>query len=334
MGCYGCGVQGSPYRLVERLGGTRADVWLAVVEGLEGFRRPVVLKRVPHSDPQGIQDLRREAQITARLHHPNLIAALDLFEAPREVVLALEHVLGVDARELARPVPWSTAARIVGDAAQGMAHVHDLRDGRGRPLGVAHGDLTIANLMISGSGHTKVIDFGIARRAGDAHDRQVVHGTRGFLSPEQAAGQPIDWRSDVFSLGRVFAHLMTPRGGFQQTYVGAASSTSGLDAPETVKALLRRMLAVEPGRRPRMQEVADLLEPVASQYGADARAVASFVRSGSLERLEARRQRLAAHVELPDLDELLPLGEPSDEQLHTRLDELGEPTEIDGPRRG
>jgi len=161
-----------------------------------------------------------------------------------------------------------------------------------------------------------------------------VHGTHGYLSPEQARGEAIDWRSDVFSLAMVLVQMMSPKGGFDQTFVGAASRAAQLEAPQTVKALLRRMLSVEAARRPRMSEVADLLDPVASQYGGDARAVARFLRSGSFEQLEARRRRVAEHVETTDVDQLLPLGgEAGEEMSVTRLDDLSaEPTEVDvGP---
>lgn len=328
-------MQGSTYRPVERLGGTRADVWLAVVEGLNGFRRPVVLKRAPLSDAEGLRDLFREAAIAARVSHPNVVGALDLFEAPRELVLVLEHVLGVDARELARPVPWPVAARIADDAARGLAHVHGLRDARGQSLKIVHGDVSASNLMISEHGHTLVTDFGIARSVDDDARGELVQGTRGFLSPEQARGQSIDERSDVFSLAQVLVHLLSPPGGFEHTYVGAAARAARVEAPPAVKQLLKRMLAVEAARRPRMSEVADLLGPVASQYGGDDRAVARFVRSGSLERLEERRARVAKAIESAGIDELLPLG-PDDAEEHslTRIDELGDPTEVDlGPSR-
>ncbi|MGE0786782.1 MAG: serine/threonine-protein kinase [Sandaracinaceae bacterium] len=322
-------MQGARCRAVERLGGTRADVWLGVVAGLNGFRRPVVLKRAPVSDPDGVRDLFREASIAMRLTHPNVVAALDLFEAPRELVLALEHVLGVDARELARPAPWPVAARIVCDAARGLDYVHELRDGHGRALRIVHGDVSIANLVISELGYTKVTDFGIARTATDTARQDVVHGTRGFLSPEQARGEAIDARSDVFALGQVFVHLAMSRGAFDSTFVGAAARAASLEAPPAVTELLKRMLAVEPARRPRMRDVVDLLDPVAAQSGGDQRAVAQFVRSGSLERLEARRRALANAIE-PPAGALFPLAHEGPEEVSlTGLDEVGEPTEVD-----
>lgn len=323
-------MNGSAYRPVERLGGTRADVWLGVVDGLDGFRRPVVLKRAPVTDPMGVSDLFREARVASRLSHPHVVGALDLFEAPRELVLVLEHVHGVDARELPLPLPWPVAGRVLAEAALGLSHVHELRDFGGRPLGFVHGDVSPSNLMIAEHGATRVCDFGIARTGADVTSKrsEVVHGTRGFLSPEQARGQSIDWRSDVFSLAMVGVHLLTPPGGFQQTYVGAASRAAQVDAAPPVRTLLKRMLAVEAARRPKMSEVADLLDAAAGQAGGDVRAVASFLRSSCPRTLTARRERLAQHVEVDRLAGLLPLAEGGDEPSLTRLDDF-EPTEVD-----
>ena len=77
----------------------------------------------------------------------------------------------MDARELPRPVPWPVASRIACDAARGLSHVHELRDPRGRPLGIVHADVSISNLLIGEIGHTRVTDFGIARTARDGRCR-------------------------------------------------------------------------------------------------------------------------------------------------------------------
>jgi serine/threonine-protein kinase len=218
-----------PYVLVRRLAkGGMAEIFLARKEGPEGFARDLVVKRIlPHlsEDPELMAMFREEARIVARLGHPNVVHVYDFGEVGGTAYLVMELVRGVDLRALIvrareqamaarRPgaVPMHHAAKILSHVCEGLAHAHDLSDARGRPLGLVHRDVTPSNVLLGFEGAVKVADFGVAKlQRGRKEITRVgmVRGKSAYLSPEQARGESLDRRSDLFNVGILLFEVLT-----------------------------------------------------------------------------------------------------------------------------
>jgi serine/threonine-protein kinase len=213
-----------PYLLVERIGeGGMAEVFLAKVFGSEGFVRTLVIKRMRADtarSPELVRMFTDEAKITALLDHPNVVRVIDFGHVGGRPFIALEYLEGMDLAAVMRalrPAGISLrgplVARIALDIARGLDHAHTARDRRDRPCAIVHRDVNPANIMLLRTGGVKVLDFGVAKAAEhlsreDTETRRV-RGKLGYVSPEQAMGEPLDGRSDLFSLGVTMWELLT-----------------------------------------------------------------------------------------------------------------------------
>jgi len=224
------------YRLLERLGqGGMAEVFKAKSYGVEGFEKVVVIKRIlpelAESD-QFVEMFIHEAKLAVRLSHANVVQVFDLGIAPGTVVgsmpsadayyMAMEYVSGLDlATLLARcrrqqvQIPVEMAVYVAAEVAKGLDHAHRRRDEQNQPLNIVHLDVSPQNVLLSLEGEVKVTDFGIAKAVGvleptgieDTRARQLK-GKFGYMSPEHAEGEPVDARSDLFSLGTVLYEML------------------------------------------------------------------------------------------------------------------------------
>ncbi len=223
------GVPLGPYVLVKRLArGGMAEIFLARKEGPDGFSRDLVVKRMlPHLSADGqFQALfREEARIVARLNHPNVVGVYDFGEDDETSYLVMELVRGVDLRGLVAraamdafqngrsgALPPHHAAKILSLVCEGLAHAHSLTDG-GHPVGLVHRDVTPSNVLVSFEGAVKVVDFGVAklqrRSRREATQVGMVRGKHAYLSPEQARGESLDARSDLFNVGILLYESVT-----------------------------------------------------------------------------------------------------------------------------
>jgi serine/threonine-protein kinase len=209
------------YELLRKIAsGGMGQVFLAREHGT-GFERLVVLKLIlPHlaEDDEFLTMFLEEAGLVARLTHPHLITILDLLEIEGRHCLAMEYVQGDDLRRLdkfsraqGKPLPVGLILRIIADAAAGLDYAHQARDAQGRPLRLVHRDVSPQNILVGFDGGVKVIDFGVAKAATSSQNTAtgVLKGKYPYMSPEQANGQPIDARSDLFALGVVMWELLT-----------------------------------------------------------------------------------------------------------------------------
>jgi serine/threonine protein kinase len=212
------------YQLLSRLAvGGMAEVYLARQGELSGFKTLVVVKKVlPHLavKPDFIAMFLDEARIASMLDHPNIVRITEVGRVGDEYYLAMELVQGKPLAAMLQhgekaktPIPHALAALLVSNAAAGLHHAHQLTDAAGNSLYLVHRDVSPQNIMVSFEGSVKVIDFGIARALGRLGDTNSgsLKGKLGYMAPEQARGEPVDARADIFSLGVVLWECVAGR---------------------------------------------------------------------------------------------------------------------------
>lgn len=209
-----------------------AEVFKAKSFGVEGFEKVLVIKRILPKlaeHPKFVDMFVHEAKLAVRLSHANIVQVFDLgrVEDPAGEVpsyfIAMEYVPGLDlATVLARcrrqklAIPFGMAVFLAAEVAKALDHAHRRRDEHGRSLGIVHRDISPQNILLSWEGEVKVTDFGIAKAkdsiieeaTGDTRAGRV-RGKLAYMSPEQAKAEPVDGRSDLFSLGTVLYEMLT-----------------------------------------------------------------------------------------------------------------------------
>ncbi|MDC0745775.1 serine/threonine protein kinase [Polyangium mundeleinium] len=210
------------YRFIASLGhGGMADVYLAVVPGPAGFNKLQVVKRLRRDyveDPDHVEMFLDEARLAARLSHPNVVQTYEVSESDGEYFMAMEYLEGqpfnrIISRAKKDPPPPGLLFRIVADALAGLHYAHELTDYDGTPLHIVHRDASPHNVLVTYDGHTKILDFGIAKsevRSGETRTG-IVKGKVAYMAPEQARCKPLDRRADVFVLGIVLWEIATGR---------------------------------------------------------------------------------------------------------------------------
>src|SRR5436189_687271 len=218
----------SRYRPVEMIGkGAMGEVWLADDLMLE---RRVALKflTASPSDIGAVDRLTSEARSAAALDHPFICKIYEVAEIERRPCIVMEYVAGetLERRLRRGPVPVPEALRFAEEIAEALEAAHKRR--------LVHRDLKPANVMLTDGDHVKVMDFGLATRLPLHLERQtgsepgntdgstrMLEGTPAYMSPEQAAGQPVDRRSDIFSFGVLLYELVSGIQPFRRLSVGA-----------------------------------------------------------------------------------------------------------------
>jgi serine/threonine-protein kinase len=267
-------MQVGKYQLIRELAvGGMAEVFLARTAGPMGFEKQLVLKRIlPHlaRDPAFIQMFLSEATLAARLTHPNIVQIFDFGESDGSYYLAMEYIDGPSLRTLldhslwrGGPLPPVPCARIIASACEGLAFAHDFRDpATGKPLNIVHRDISPDNILVSRQGAVKVVDFGIAKAAGQQHRTQtgMIKGKLAYMPPEQVRNAVLDGRVDVYALGVVFYELLTGRRPFNADSdvalmhailfeQPAPAAQLKPDLPEAVLRILERAMAKDRDQR-------------------------------------------------------------------------------------
>jgi eukaryotic-like serine/threonine-protein kinase len=252
----------SHYRIEERIGaGGMGEVYRAYDERL---RRTVALKTLPAefmSDPRRLQRFQQEAFAASRLNHPNIVTIFETLRADGADLIAIEYVEGQTLREMLtnpltgkpRKLPVGVALDVAAQVAAALQAAHT--------AWIIHRDVKPENIMVRSDGLVKVLDFGIAKLS-EERDVELasgpdfppgstmtipgaVLGTTSYMSPEQARGEPLDGRTDIYSLGVVLHEMVTGERRF-----GAA-------VPKPLDRVLRRML--DPDRDRRYASAGELL---------------------------------------------------------------------------
>jgi len=200
------------YRIVEKIGsGGMGDVYLA--EDTKLNRRVALKFLSPHlcQDEACRQRFEREAQAAAKLDHPNIVTVYEVGEFQGRPFFAMQHVAGQSLRELikAKELPIERVTELAIQICEGLHKAHQ--------SGIVHRDVKPANILIDADGRAKILDFGLASVAGTDHLTKTgsTLGTIGYMSPEQAKGEEVDQRSDIFSLGVVLYEMITSKSPFK-----------------------------------------------------------------------------------------------------------------------
>jgi serine/threonine protein kinase len=299
------------YELLRPLArGGMAELFLARRRGPGGVEKRVVIKRVRRervTDSRFIEMFVREARLSMSFAHKNIVPVFDFGRAGEELFLVMEFVDGVDLGAALARVPEGAAppdpliAAFIGEeACQALAYVHEAV-GLATGAAVIHRDVSPSNVLLSYSGEVKLLDFGLATSETEIGR---VRGTPSYMAPEQARGEPLDPRADVFALGVVLWEILAGR----RLYAG--------DGPAEVLALARQAkvppLEEDRGPAPLRQiiERATRADPVARF--ADARAMQVALDEFLVDARAARERRTPAHQLLADwVRGLFPPAEPA-----------------------
>ena len=213
-----------PYTLKQRFaGGGMAEIYLAETTGPGGFTKPLIIKTIHQAytdDKRFVSMFTLEAKILSSLTHGHIVPIFDFGNVDGTWYLAMEFIDGVDTatlfdvcREQGYVIPLEIALHIGVGTAAGLSHAHRAKDAAGKSLNIVHRDISPHNILLSRSGEVKLCDFGLATRSiedisVDAAANDEIKGKLKYLSPEQAQGDAVDSRSDLFSLGVVLYELI------------------------------------------------------------------------------------------------------------------------------
>nr|WP_305071143.1 serine/threonine protein kinase [Myxococcus sp. RHSTA-1-4] len=246
-----------------------AEIYLCTARGPEGFEKEVVIKRVRAflaSDPEFVGMFIAEARLASRLNHANVVQIFDFDKHEDTYYLAMEYVRGCSlwelrkkCKELMEPVPPVLVAHIGAEVARGLHYAHRLKV-NGQPLDLVHRDVTPHNVLLSFDGAVKLTDFGIAKAGNKLTQPGVLKGKFAYMSPEQARGEAVDARTDIFALGVVLWEMLTGGrlfDGDSEVAVLRAVQQSAIppparlnpDVPADLDAAVVRALDRDPGAR-------------------------------------------------------------------------------------
>jgi eukaryotic-like serine/threonine-protein kinase len=220
------------YRILERIGrGGMGTVYRAIDETLQ---REVAIKVLNVTEEEALKRFRTEAITLARLQHPAIAMLFELTEDDGDLLMVMEFVRGETLQKLAErmgKVPPDFAAQLCSQALDGLWHAHR--------AGIVHRDLKPGNLMVTGDGLVKVMDFGIARIAGSEHltSDGFTMGTPAYMAPEQVRGEEVDARSDIYAMGVVLYRLWTGQLPFLGESPFAIAHRQLNDAPMPLKTV-------------------------------------------------------------------------------------------------
>jgi eukaryotic-like serine/threonine-protein kinase len=315
--------------LVPLARGGMAMVWAARLKGSRGFEKLVAVKTMLPGMSDNAEFERMfldEATLAARIRHPHVVEILDLGEEDRILYIVMEWIEGealnviMNTASSRGGIPVPIGVRIVMQACAGLHAAHELEDEQGRPLGLVHRDVSPQNILVTYGGVTKVADFGIAKamaRGGGSTAVGEVKGKVAYMAPEQALGNPVDRRADVFGLGILLYQLATGSHPFRgdtdaETFAQIALGESidfpraqVPDYPPSLEAVLLKALAKDPDQRYEsanaLLRALDKALPPSMRGSVADEEVGAFVRSLLGEARELRSAQLAAALREAEL---------------------------------
>jgi serine/threonine-protein kinase len=249
--------------------GGMAEIVLAE-RAAAGVSKRFALKRLLPAlakDPDFVRMFRNEAGIAAQLQNANIVTVFEFGEAGGQLFLAMDYIRGWELANILgacsrakTTMPVEIALHIAHEVSKALAYAHEKRGQDGRPLGIVHRDVSPANVLVSTDGEIKLTDFGIARAASAGKTTSGwLKGKVPYMSPEQARAEPLDARSDLFSLGILLFEMLTARRLFpgepgpalldavRSPQIPSLSSVRAV--PVDVEAIVATALKAEPSKR-------------------------------------------------------------------------------------
>ncbi len=218
----GAGQRFGPYELRWEIGsGGMATVHAASLPGPGGFEKLVCIKQIRPEmveNASWIESFVTEAKLVSQIQHPNVVQVSDLGCVDGTYYIAMEFVAGIDALTLLRAagekgvlLPVPAAVHIVRELCEGLDAAHRQCDLSGRPLGIVHRDVSPQNVLLSYEGQVKITDFGVAKStiAPMTTMPGEIKGKASYMSPEQARGERVDARTDIFAAGIMLHELLS-----------------------------------------------------------------------------------------------------------------------------
>lgn len=260
------------FEILGRIGrGGMAEILLARERSLTGGSRHLVIKRVL-PEVRDFDELLHmfldETRVVMGLSHPNLCQIYEVGEQDGSWFIAMEWVNGVTLHQLLRralesgDIDYGVIARVISQCAEALHYAHTARDAEGQLISLVHRDVSPHNLMIAYDGRVKLLDFGIAKSTATTHRTEagVVKGKICYMAPEQWLAQPLDGRSDVFSLGACLYEALSGRVVFKrENQAEVMKAAIGGDVPplrdvaprvpQALAAIAHRALEAKPERR-------------------------------------------------------------------------------------
>ena len=292
------------YVLLDRIGaGGMAEVYRAVMPGAQGFRQTFVVKRIlaERSRATDFVDMFvQEARIGSLLSHPNIVQVFDFGNVGGDYFLAMEYLRGRDVQALMRQLrrqnllcPVPVAAFIAHEVAVCLGYAHDLVAADGKRLNIVHRDVSPSNIMCLRTGGVKLLDFGIAKAAGENTENTeqgLFKGKLAYVAPERIKNEAIDGGVDIFGLGVVLWEMLAGKRLFRgkseletlnnvlEKPVPPPSSVRP-DVPASLDAVVMKALARNRNvRYPTGQAMAEDLEAVMQLTGSNSRMLADLLR--------------------------------------------------------
>ena len=261
------------YHLIKLLGkGGMAEVYLAQSQGVDGFQKQLALKIIHPSlsyDQEFVQMLIDEAKLSAQLNHPNIVHVHDLKCHEGIYYITMEFIDGCDVYQALvksesrqQNFPIEVAAWITHEVCAGLSYAHARKTSTGHALNIIHRDISPQNIQLSREGEVKIVDFGIAKAEQRSSQTQhgVIKGKYSYMSPEQAWGDQIDQRTDLFSLGICLFEMLAGEvlydaeeglGLLEQVRLAQIPNLSQIrpDIPPELQNITYRALAADPVQR-------------------------------------------------------------------------------------
>jgi TolB-like protein/predicted Ser/Thr protein kinase len=245
------------YKVLEKLGeGGMGVVYLAEDIKLE---RKVAIKFLPHYIAINSEERERfkiEAKAAAALNHPNIATIHAIEESEDQIFIVMEYIDGIELKDKIKsgPIPTTESVNIAIQIAEGLEAAHK--------KGIVHRDIKSQNIMITNDGKVKIMDFGLAKIKGGSQLTKIgsTVGTAAYMSPEQAKGEEVDQRTDIWALGVILYEMLTGKLPFEGDYEQAVIysilnelpkpiTMQRTDVPETILKISDRLLQKNPDQR-------------------------------------------------------------------------------------
>ncbi len=317
------------YLLLDRIAvGGMAELYRAMMMGAEGFEKLIAIKKLlSHLTVQEnlVDAFVEEAKLAALLQHQNIVQIYDFGSVDGDYFIAMEHLFGKDLRlimdkseEKGRPLSLEYVLYVASRVCEGLDYAHHLKNLEGNPLHIIHRDISPPNIFLTYDGEVKIVDFGIAKAASQNTQtvEGVIKGKVSYMSPEQAGGESLDQRSDIFATGILLYEMLTGKRMFEGEPLQILPKVCEAefepldqvvkDLPPELYDILHRALAKDPDKRYQSsgEMLSDLEECMhENDFRPTARGLAQYMKALFEEEIAAEEGALRETAQIQSVDE-------------------------------